>query len=150
VAWSWQWKIWNQFTTVHEHVYRASRGRIGGRLPNGAPMLLLHHLGRRSGKWRTCPLLYIPDDEDMVVVASKGGSHKHPDWFLNLKAMDETTVEVFGRTVPVSVKVASPSQRERLWKRAVELYRYYDNYQRRTDRKIPLVILSPIENEEAA
>jgi deazaflavin-dependent oxidoreductase (nitroreductase family) len=106
-------------------------------------VLLLNHVGRRSGKWRTSPLLYLPDGVDMVVIGSKGGSHRHPAWFINLRDMGETTVEVGGRTVPVRVHVASPEERERLWPRVVEMYDEYAAYQRRTGREIPLIVLSP-------
>jgi deazaflavin-dependent oxidoreductase (nitroreductase family) len=140
-----QWRVWNQFTLGHVLVYRLTRGRVGGGF-RGIPVLLLNHLGRASGKWRTCPLAYLRDGEDIVLVGSKGGSHKHPAWFLNLREMEETTVEVGGKTVPVSVTVATPAQRERLWPKVVELYRGYERYQQRTDREIPLVILSPIES----
>jgi deazaflavin-dependent oxidoreductase (nitroreductase family) len=139
-----QWRAWNQFTLGHVLTYRLTRGRIGGSF-RGIPMLLLNHLGRSSGKWRTCPLAYLPDGDDLVLVASKGGSHRHPDWFLNLREMEETTVEVGGQTVPVSVNVAKPGERERLWPRVVELYGGYERYQERTDREIPLVILRPIQ-----
>ncbi len=144
MAWTWQWRIWNQLTRTHSAVYRASRGRIGGSY-RGAPILLLNHVGRKSGKWRTIPLLYLPDGEDLVIVASKGGSHKHPGWFLNLREMDETTVEVGGETKPVRVRIADPEERTRLWPRILDLYADYAAYQRRTDREIPVVILSPIE-----
>jgi F420H(2)-dependent quinone reductase len=135
---------WNQFTRGHVLTYRLTRGLMGGSF-RGIPILLLNHVGRRSGKWRTSPLSYLPDGEDMVVVGSRGGSHRHPGWFLNLREMDETTVEVGGRTIPVSVKVATPAQRRRLWPKVVDLYGGYERYQERTDREIPLVILSPIE-----
>jgi deazaflavin-dependent oxidoreductase (nitroreductase family) len=142
-----QWRVWNQFTLGHVLAYRLTRGRIGGSF-RGIPMLLLDHVGRRSGRWRTTPLAYLPDEENVVLVASKGGSHRHPDWFLNLREMDETTVEIGSRTVPVSVKIARPAERERLWPKVVELYGGYARYQARTERKIPLVILRPIADEE--
>jgi F420H(2)-dependent quinone reductase len=88
-------------------------------------------------------LIYVADGDDLVVVGSKGGSHKHPAWFLNLREMSETKVEVGGEKRRVSVRVASPEERERLWPRAVEIYSDYANYQQRTEREIPLVILSP-------
>jgi F420H(2)-dependent quinone reductase len=145
VAWTWQWKLWNQLTRGHVVAYRLTRGRLGGSF-GGGPILLLNHLGRKSARWRTNPLTYLPDGEDMVVVGSRGGSHRHPDWFLNLREMDETTVEVGGETIPVSVKLATPAQRKRLWPKVVELYGGYQRYQDRTERQIPLVILSPIRS----
>lgn len=142
MAWSWQWKLWNQFTKAHVAAYRLSNGRIGGDY-RGAPVLLLHHSGRKTGKPRVSPLLYLPDGDDLVVVASKGGSHKHPAWFLNLREMPDTTVEVDGETRGVKVRVASEAEKQRLWPRVVDLYGDYAKYQARTEREIPLVVLSP-------
>jgi deazaflavin-dependent oxidoreductase (nitroreductase family) len=79
-----------------------------------------------------------------VVVGSKGGSHKHPAWFLNQREMPETRVEVGGERRRVKVQIASAQEREKLWPRVVELYSDYANYQERTKREIPLVILSPV------
>ena len=142
VSWSWQWAIWNQMTRVHVEAYRLTNGRLGGEY-RGAPILLLHHTGRRSGSERVSPLIYLADGDDLVVVASKGGSHKHPAWFINLREIPETTVEVGGEKRRVKVHVASAQEREKLWPRVVELYSDYANYQERTKREIPLVILSP-------
>jgi F420H(2)-dependent quinone reductase len=143
VSWSWQWAIWNQMTRAHVVTYRLSHGRLGGSY-RGAPVLLLHHTGRKSGQDRVSPLLYLDDGDDLVVVGSKGGSHKHPAWFLNLREMPETTVEVGGENRRVKVRVASVQEREKLWPRLVDLYSDYANYQERTEREIPLVILSPV------
>ena len=143
MAWSWQWKVWNQLTRGHVAAYRLSHGRLGGRL-GSAPVLLLHHTGRRSGKDRVSPLVYLPDGDDLVVVASKGGSHKHPMWWLNLREMAETTVEVGGERRRVQVRQAASEERARLWPKVLELYSGYGDYQERTEREIPLVILSPV------
>jgi F420H(2)-dependent quinone reductase len=137
-----QWTVWNQLTRAHVAAYRLSGGRVGGKY-RGAPVLLLHHTGRRSGKERVSPLLYLADGEQLVVVGSKGGSHKDPAWFLNLREMDETTVEVGGEKRRVRVRVASAEEKEALWPRLVEMYGDYANYQRRTERDIPLMVLSP-------
>jgi deazaflavin-dependent oxidoreductase (nitroreductase family) len=142
VSWSWQWAIWNQMTRAHVATYRLSHGRLGGSY-RGAPVLLLHHTGRKSRQDRVSPLLYLEDGDDLVVVGSKGGSHKHPAWFLNLREMLETTVEVGGERRRVKVRVASAQEREKLWPRLVDLYSDYANYQERTEREIPLVVLSP-------
>ena len=130
-------------TRAHVVTYRLSHGRLGGSY-RGAPVLLLHHTGRKSGQDRVSPLLYLDDGDDLVVVGSKGGSHKHPAWFLNLSEMPETTVEVGGEKRRVKVRVASAQEREKLWPRLVDLYSDYANYQERTEREIPLVILSPV------
>jgi F420H(2)-dependent quinone reductase len=130
------------FTHVHTAAFQATGGRIGGRI-RGAPVVLLHHVGRRSGKQRTTPLLYLPDGDDVVVIGSKGGSHKHPAWWLNLREMKQTEIELPGERRRVDVRVATPEERERLWPKVVELWPDYASYQQRTDREIPLGILSP-------
>jgi deazaflavin-dependent oxidoreductase (nitroreductase family) len=99
--------------------------------------------GAAAAPDRVSPLIYLADGDDLVVVGSKGGSHKHPAWFLNLREMPETTVEVGGERSRVKVRVASAQEREKLWPRVVDVYSDYANYQERTDREIPLVILSP-------
>jgi F420H(2)-dependent quinone reductase len=132
-----------QLTKVHVAALRLSGGRIGASV-RGAPVLILHHRGRRSGEERVCPLLYLPDGERMVIVASKGGSHRHPAWFLNLREMKETEVEVGGKTRRVSVRIAAQDERDELWPRVVEIWPDYAQYQKRTDRQIPLIVLEPL------
>lgn len=130
---------------LHTLVYRASGGRLGHTLP-GVPtkMLLLDHVGAKSGVERTSPLLYIPDGENVVIVASKGGFPKHPAWFHNLVANPDTTVQIGRERRPVHARVATPEERERLWPMAVKAYRGYTDYQARSKgREIPLVILEP-------
>jgi len=139
-----QWSIFNRLTDLHTRVYRLTGGRIGDKVPRGkGKMLLLDHVGRKSGKHRTLPLLYVEDGEDLVIVASKGGSHKHPAWFLNLMANPETSVQVGPEKRSVVAREADPKERARLWPLVVETWPDYENYQRRTEREIPLVILSP-------
>ena len=130
---------------LHTIAYRASGGRIGHTIPGvGGKMLLLDHIGARSGDARTSPLLYFRDRENVVVVASKGGFPKHPAWFHNLRAHPETTVQIGSERRPVRARVATPEERERLWPRADEAYGGYADYQRRSrGREIPLVILEP-------
>ena len=130
---------------LHTAVYRASGGRLGHTLP-GVPgkMLLLDHVGAKSGTKRTSPLLYIEDGENVVIVASKGGFPKHPAWFHNLKANPDTTAQIGSERRPVHARVANAEERERLWPRAVKAYRGYQDYQARSKgREIPLVILEP-------
>ncbi len=138
-------RIWPALTRaagLHTRAYRATGGRIGQRIP-GVPgsMCLLDHVGAKSGIKRTAPLLYVRDGENVVLIASKGGYPKHPAWFHNLKANPETTVQVGSEKRPVRARVASDEERERLWPKAVETYSGYAGYQKRTDRKIPLVVL---------
>jgi deazaflavin-dependent oxidoreductase (nitroreductase family) len=130
---------------LHTALYRASGGRLGQTIP-GVPgkMLLLDHVGARSGAKRTSPLLYIEDGANVVIVASKGGYPKHPAWFHNLKANPDTTVQIGSEHRTVHARVAMPEERERLWPMAVRSYHGYADYQKRSKgREIPLVILAP-------
>jgi F420H(2)-dependent quinone reductase len=137
------WWIWERFTDFHTAVYKASRGRIGG-TASGAPVVLVESVGRKSGKRRTHPLICGEDDERLVIVASKGGIERHPAWYLNLKANPETTVWWKGEQRRVLARDATDEERERLWPMMVEIYRPYESYQRRTDRRIPIVVLEPV------
>ncbi len=137
-----RWKVFNQLTRVNTAVYRLSGGRLLGSF-RGAPVLLLNHVGRKSGKARTSPLLYIEDGDDLVIVASKGGSHKHPVWWLNLRAHPETTVEVGGEKRSVRARQADAEEKSRLWPRLVEMWPDYERYQGRTERDIPVIVLQP-------
>ena len=135
------WRFFNTSVKGHTAIFRLTGGRVGGRVVGG-PVLLLHHVGAKSGKHRISPLLYLPDGERMVIVASKGGYTKHPGWFHNLKASPDTTVEVPREgKVAVRAREASAAEREELWPRVVDLYEGYATYQRSTSREIPVVIL---------
>ena len=137
------WRLFYLGTDVHTLLYRLSRGLVGHRMPGMPAMLLLDHVGAKSGKARTTPLVYIEDGDAFVIVASKGGHPKHPAWFHNLRANPATTIQVGSRRIPVTARVATDAERERLWPEVVRAYSGYEGYQRRTDRKIPLVILEP-------
>ena len=137
------WPVLNRLVDVHTLVYRASGGRIGHRLPGTPPMLLLDHVGARSGTKRTIPLVYVRDGDKLVLVASKGGHPRNPAWFHNLRANPDTTVQVGTERREVRARVAKPNERTRLWPKAVATYSGYTGYQERTGRKIPLVILEP-------
>jgi deazaflavin-dependent oxidoreductase (nitroreductase family) len=129
-------------TGANVALYRRTGGRLGGKV-SGAPVLLLDHVGRRSGQARTSPVLYLEDGPDLVVVASRGGSDATPAWWLNLKANPDTTVQVGSERRRVVARQATPDQKTRLWPRLVDMYPAYAVYQRRTEREIPVVILSP-------
>jgi F420H(2)-dependent quinone reductase len=135
-------KVVNAFTTANVIVYRRSGGRLGGSL-KGAPVLLLDHVGRKSGRARTSPLLYMRDGKDVVIVASRGGSDAMPAWWLNLQANPTTTVQIGTERRRVTAREASAEEKAELWPRLVEMYGDFEIYQRRTDREIPVVILSP-------
>jgi F420H(2)-dependent quinone reductase len=127
----------------HARIYRASGGLIGHRFPGAPPILLLDHVGAKSGTRRTSPLGYVEDGRDVVVVASKGGHPKNPAWYHNLRAHPDTTVQIGSEHRAVHARVASPDERARLWPKVVAAYGGYGGYQQRTDREIPLVILEP-------
>jgi deazaflavin-dependent oxidoreductase (nitroreductase family) len=127
----------------HAQIYRLTGGRIGHRVPGLPPTLLLDHVGARSGTRRTTPLLYIDDPPNVVIVASKGGYPRHPAWYHNLVAHPDTEVQIGSEHRAVRARVATESERERLWPMAVKAYSGYQDYQRRADRTIPLVILEP-------
>ncbi|HET6660114.1 MAG TPA: nitroreductase family deazaflavin-dependent oxidoreductase [Rubrobacter sp.] len=129
---------------AHAGVYRATGGKLFGRMGK-SPILLLNTVGRKTGRKRTSPLLYVMDGEDFVIIASKGGAAAHPAWYLNLRANPEATVEIGDREVQVEAEVADPEEKTRLWQKMVEMYPAYDDYQRKTGREIPLLILHPVE-----
>ena len=139
------WPATRRFMGVHTFLYRRTGGRLGHTIP-GVPgkMLLLDHVGAKSGTKRTSPLLYVRDGEDLVVVASKGGFPKHPAWYHNLMANPDTSVQVKDERIPVHARTAKPEERERLWALAVAGYHGYDDYAARSKgREIPLVVLEP-------
>jgi F420H(2)-dependent quinone reductase len=128
---------------AHTTLYRATGGLIGHHVPGAPPMLLLEHVGAKSGTKRTSPLVYFRDGDNVVIVASKGGYPKHPAWFHNLRANPDTTIQVGRHRSKVHARVANADERPRLWPMAVQTYSGYREYQERTDREIPLVVLEP-------
>ncbi len=112
---------------------------IGG--PGPVPCLLLFTKGRKSGKTRLLPLIYGDTDAGVVVIASKGGAPTHPVWFLNLEAHPEVEVQVKGDRFRARARVATGEERTRLWNQMVEVYAPYTEYQGRTEREIPVVVL---------
>jgi deazaflavin-dependent oxidoreductase (nitroreductase family) len=137
------WPILRRLMGGHATVYRATRGLIGYRIPGAPPMLLLDHVGAKSGKKRTTPLVFLEDDPNVVVIASKGGYPRNPAWFHNLMANPQTTIQIGSKRHKVRARLARPDEREALWPRIVDLYAPYADYQRRTERQIPVVILEP-------
>lgn len=127
----------------HQWLYDTSDGRIGANI-GGRPMLLLRHVGRKTGQERTSALLYVRDGDNYAVIASKGGDPKHPAWFHNITAKPDLEIQVGRETIPVRVRVAEGDERARIWKKADEVNKGgYEQYQTRTDRKIPVVVLEP-------
>jgi F420H(2)-dependent quinone reductase len=137
------WPLLRRLMGGHAAIYRVSHGLIGHRFPGTPPTLLLDHVGARSAIKRTSPLAYAVDGENLVLVASKGGYPKNPAWFHNLVANPDATVQVGSRRRAVHARVANATERRRLWAVVLDVYGGYADYQRRTEREIPLVILEP-------
>jgi len=137
------WPVFGPLVGLHATIYRATGGLIGHRFPGVPPMLLLDHVGARSGTHRTSALAYLRDGRDVVIVASKGGHPHNPAWFHNLRANPDAVVQVGAERRAVRARVATATERARLWPRIVDLYRGFGVYQERTGREIPLVILEP-------
>jgi deazaflavin-dependent oxidoreductase (nitroreductase family) len=128
---------WNQQVIAE---FRENGGKVGGPF-EGAPMVLVHHRGARTGTERTTPLMYLHDGDDIVIFASKAGAPDNPDWFHNLRANPETTVEVGTETVAVRARVAEGGERDDLWSRQKAAYPQFQGYEDATDRVIPVVVL---------
>lgn len=127
-----------------EHVrrYRESDGEVGY-IWNGVPILLLTTTGRSSGQPRTSALIHGRDGDDYLVVASQGGAPTHPSWYLNLLARPDAEIQVKAEHMAVTARTAGEDEKPRLWKIMTDCWPNYDVYQSRTDRVIPLVVLSP-------
>lgn len=131
-------------TRIHTAIYRWTRGRLGSRVPGfaDARIALVDHVGAKSGAQRTSPLIYLEDDGNVVVVASKAGQPTSPAWFHNLMANPETKVQLGSEVREVRARVASEEERERLWPQFNAVYPAYDFYARNArGRRIPVVIL---------
>jgi len=124
----------------HVRMYRLSGGRLG-KTVGGAPVFLLDHKGAKSGKERTTPLLYMKEGEDLVIVASRGGSQANPAWLFNLRAHPDTTVQVGKDKFRVRAEELDSAARAEVWPRLVKLFPDFDAYQARADREIPVIRL---------
>ena len=120
--------------------FRANGGKVGGQF-EGAPLLLLHSTGAKSGQERVNPMMYQADGDRFAVFASRGGSPTNPDWYHNLVAHPEATIEVGEETIPVVARVAEGDERERIWERQKREWPGFADYERRTTRQIPVIIL---------
>ena len=120
--------------------FRANRGKSGGPM-EGRPLLLLTTTGAKSGQLRTTPMMYIPDGDRLLVIASNAGAPVHPDWYRNLVAYPEVTVEVGNEIFEAIAIVTEGPERQRLWTRVVELYPFFADHQAKVTRQIPVIVL---------
>lgn len=130
------------FNTPIIEEFRANEGRVGGRF-EGQPILLLHTLGARSGQERINPVAYQPLENGYAVFGSKGGAPTNPDWYYNLLAHPEVTVEVGTETIPVRAHEAQGEDRERIWEKQKRVRPNFAEYEKKTTRTIPVMILEP-------
>jgi len=126
----------------HVKVYRETNGEQGY-LWNGAPILLLTTTGRKSGEARTSALIFGRDGDDLLLVASQGGAPTHPNWYHNLNANPDVEVQVQGDVFRATARTANDDEKARLWSIMTDVWPNYDSYQERTDRAIPVVVLTP-------
>ncbi|MGD8417092.1 MAG: nitroreductase family deazaflavin-dependent oxidoreductase [Pseudomonadales bacterium] len=130
------------FTRLHVFLYRLSGGRLMTTL-GGDPICLVTMTGAKSGRRRTLPLMYVPDGDSVVLVASQGGAPRNPSWYHNLIAHPEITVEVDGEVRRLRARRVSAEEKRKLWPLCVAHYAPYESYQQRTDRDIPVFRCEP-------
>jgi proline iminopeptidase len=129
------------FGAEHVKRYRETGGEVGHIWKEGSTVLLLTTKGRKSGEPRTTPLIYARDGDRYVIVASKGGAPEHPGWYENLSKEPTVELQVLDDVFPARAHVAEGEERERLWAKANEVWPHYAEYQEKTDREIPVVVL---------
>lgn len=125
---------------LHPTVLRLTGGRVGGKV-QGMPVIVLTTTGRKSGKRRSNPLTAIEHDGHTYIVASKGGDEHHPAWYLNLVAHPDVTVQRGGRTEAMTARVLTAEERAEVWPIVTRTFKGYANYQRKTEREIPVIEL---------
>ncbi|MEY2524920.1 MAG: hypothetical protein QOJ66_3485 [Ilumatobacteraceae bacterium] len=133
----------NDWNTKIIDEFRANGGKVGGPF-EGAPLLLLHTVGAKTGEARVNPVMYLADGDNHVVFASKAGAPTNPDWYHNLVANPRASIEVGDKTINVVAHVANDETRERLWSTQKERYPGFAEYEAKTDRQIPVVVLEPV------
>lgn len=140
---SFAWKLNTAMTRMHVRIFQLTRGRVGGKL-DGAPLLVLHHTGAKSGARRQSPVVHMRDGDNLVIVASLLGSPKNPAWYHNLRAHpDDVEVDLREGRRRVRARQASREEAAALWPRLTEIYRPYKTYVTRTDREFPVMVLEP-------
>ena len=135
----------NLFGDEHIKRYRETGGEVGHIWKKGSKTLLLTTKGRKSGRPRTTPLIYENADDKYVIVASKGGAPKDPGWYENLTKDPQVELQVKDEVFPARAHTAEGEERERLWKLAAQQWPDYDEYQKKTDREIPVFVLEPTD-----
>lgn len=130
----------NDFNTAIIEEFRTNGGKVGGGF-EGAPLLLLHTTGARSGADRVSPLMYSTDGDSLVIFASKAGAPDNPDWFHNIRANNAVTVEIGAEERSLVARVAEADERDRLWERQKDEYPQFAAYEASTTRTIPVVVL---------
>jgi len=130
------------FMKVHIVFYQRTGGVIGGNLA-GHPMLLLTTVGRKTQQERLTPIAYYRDGERFILIASNGGAQKHPIWWLNLQAHPQARVQVGAKIIPVTASEAQGEELQRLWSEITAKFSNFQSYQEKTERMIPVVILTP-------
>jgi proline iminopeptidase len=131
----------NLFGEEHVRRYRETGGAVGHEWREGSTVLLLTTTGRKTGEPRTTPLIYAQDGDRYVIVASKGGAPEHPGWYRNLVKNPEVELQVKDEVFRARAHTAEGEEREHLWRKANEVWPHYDEYARKTDREIPVVVL---------
>ncbi|HEY2778704.1 MAG TPA: nitroreductase family deazaflavin-dependent oxidoreductase [Gaiellaceae bacterium] len=126
---------------AHVRRYRETDGEVGHTWKKGSTILILTTKGRTSGEPRDTPLIYARDDDRYVIVASNGGDPEHPGWYRNLAQEPDVELQVLGEVFPARARTAEGEERERLWEKANEVWPSYREYQERTEREIPVVVL---------
>lgn len=124
--------------------FRANEGKVGGRF-EGRTLLLLHTQGAKSGQERINPTAYIKDNGNLVVIASKGGAPTNPDWYYNLVAHPQVTVEVGTGKFQARAAEAEEPERTRLYDKMVQMMPAFDDYRKKAPRKIPVIVLTPVK-----
>ena len=137
-----------EWVNSHIQSYVSTDGEDGHEFRNGAPILLLSVLGRKSGVWRRSALIYGRAGDSYVVVASKGGAPRHPAWYTNLVAEPTVHVQVKGEKFTARARTAEGAERAALWETMAEIWPSYNDYRTKASREIPVVVLDPIEVAE--
>jgi deazaflavin-dependent oxidoreductase (nitroreductase family) len=122
--------------------FRANNGKVGGNF-DGKPLLLLHTTGAKSGEERVSPVAYTKDGDKLVVIASKGGAPTHPDWYHNILAHPQVTVEVGTEKIEATASVAQEPERRRLYDEMIKVMPGFADYEKKTTRSIPVIVLTP-------